>query len=130
MKCRTSLLFAAALSCVSAHALCGQEALQTMTIEGAVAEAVQNNLALLSERANLSIAEAGLITARLRPNPVLSGSAESLDLLGTGFDEANQRGPPQHPRRCPIERGRQARSPHDLAAQKKQVARPGSPIRC
>jgi cobalt-zinc-cadmium efflux system outer membrane protein len=98
-----------------------------MTIEGAVAEAVQNNLALLSERANLSIAEAALITARLRPNPVLSGSAESLDLLGTGFDEANQAGPPQYSVRVdvPFERGDKRDLRIDLATQKKQVAEAG-----
>jgi cobalt-zinc-cadmium efflux system outer membrane protein len=98
-----------------------------MTVEGAVAEAVQNNLALLSERANLSIADAGLITARLRPNPVLSGSAESLDLLGTGFDETNQAGPPQFAVRVdvPFERGNKRDLRLDLAAQKKQVAEAG-----
>jgi cobalt-zinc-cadmium efflux system outer membrane protein len=98
-----------------------------MTVEGAVAEAVQNNLALLSERANLSIADAGLITARLRPNPVLSGSAESLDLLGTGFDDANQAGPPQYSVRVdvPFERGDKRDLRMDLAAQKKQVAEAG-----
>jgi cobalt-zinc-cadmium efflux system outer membrane protein len=98
-----------------------------MTIEGAVAEAVQNNLTLLSERANLSIAEAGLITARLRPNPVLSGSAESLDLLGTGFDEANQAGPPQYSVRVdvPFERGDKRDLRIDLVTQKKQVAEAG-----
>ena len=58
-------------------------------LEQAVNEAIQSNLALLAERENLSIAEAESITARLRPNPVLSGSAESLDLLGTGFNPAN-----------------------------------------
>jgi len=127
MKCRTSLLFAAVFSCAGAHALSGQEALQTMTVEGAVTEALQNNLALLSERANLSIAEAGLITARLRPNPVLSGSAESLDLLGTGFDEANQAGPPQYSVRVdvPFERGDKRDLRVDVAAQKKQVAEAG-----
>ena len=95
-----------------------------MTIEGAVTEAVQNNLTLLAERANLSIADAGLITARLRPNPVLSGSAESLDVLGTGFDEVNQAGPPQYSVRVdvPFERGGKRDLRVDAAGQKKQVA--------
>ena len=38
-----------------------------LTVQGAVTEAVQKNLGLLAEQANLSIAEAGLITAGLRP---------------------------------------------------------------
>jgi cobalt-zinc-cadmium efflux system outer membrane protein len=95
-----------------------------MTIEGAVTEAVQNNLTLLAERANLSIADAGLVTARLRPNPVLSGSAESLDILGTGFDEVNQAGPPQYSVRVdvPFERGGKRDLRVDAAGQKRQVA--------
>jgi len=127
MNCRTSLLVAAVFSSAGAHAFAGQDTLQTMTIEGAVGEAAQNNLALLSERANVSIAEAGLITARLRPNPVLSGSAESLDLLGTGFDEVNAAGPPQYSVRVdvPFERGDKRDLRLDVAAQKKQVAEAG-----
>ena len=36
------------------------------------------------------------MTARLRPNPVLSGGANSLDWLGTGFNEINGAGPPEY----------------------------------
>lgn len=124
MTRRTSLLFTAVLSCASARGLNAQAAFRTMTIEGAVTEAVQNNLTLLAERANLSIADAGLVTARLRPNPVLSGSAESLDILGTGFDEVNQAGPPQYSVRVdvPFERGGKRDLRVDAAGQKRQVA--------
>jgi outer membrane protein, heavy metal efflux system len=124
MTSRTSLLFAVVLSCASARGPSAQEAFRTMTVEGAVNEAVQNNLTLLAERANLSVAEAGLITARLRPNPVLSGSAESLDLLGTGFDTVNQAGPPQYSVRVdvPFERGGKRELRVDTAGQKRQVA--------
>src|SRR5262245_24564211 len=69
---------------------------QTLTVEQAVEEAVRRNLSLLVEQANLTVAESAVLTARLRPNPVLSASAESLDLLGTGFDEVNQAGPPEY----------------------------------
>lgn len=51
-----------------------------LTIDQAVAEALENNIGLLAERYNVSIAEARLITAGLRPNPVLSLSADLLDL--------------------------------------------------
>ncbi len=64
-----------------------------LSIEEAVAEAVRNNPALLAERASIPIAEARVLTARLRPNPTLSAGGANLDLLGTGFDEINGGGP-------------------------------------
>ena len=36
-----------------------------------------------------------MVSARLRPNPVASVSADHLDLLVPGFDEANNGGPPE-----------------------------------
>jgi RND family efflux transporter MFP subunit len=82
-------------------------AAQSLTIAQAVDEAVQHNLSLLAERANLSIADAQMITARLRPNPVFSFSADHLDWLGTGFDATNNGGPPEIAWRVdvPLERG-------------------------
>src|SRR5207248_5902698 len=67
---------------------------QSLTIAQAVEEAVQHNLALMAERSNLSIADAQMVTARLRPNPVFSFSADHLDVLGTGFSAENNGGPP------------------------------------
>ena len=64
-----------------------------LTIEEAVSEAVQNNLSLLAERANIAIADARILTARLRPNPVVSAEGDHLDLLGTGFNDVNAGGP-------------------------------------
>ncbi len=64
-----------------------------ISIEQAVDEALRNNLSLLAEKANVGIAEARVITARLRPNPVLSAGGDHLDLAGTGFSEANGAGP-------------------------------------
>jgi cobalt-zinc-cadmium efflux system outer membrane protein len=66
---------------------------EKITLEQALAEALEKNLSLLAERVNISIAEARLITARLRPNPVLSAGGDHLDLLGTGFNEINNAGP-------------------------------------
>src|SRR5215813_13263207 len=79
----------------------------TLTIEHALDEAVQSNLSLLAERVNLTIAEASLVTAGLRPNPVMSLSADHLDWLGTGFNSSNNAGPPEMAWRVdvPVERG-------------------------
>jgi cobalt-zinc-cadmium efflux system outer membrane protein len=68
---------------------------QPLTIAAAIDEAVQHNLSLLAARSSLTIADAQMVSARLRPNPVASVSADHLDLLGTGFDEANNGGPPE-----------------------------------
>lgn len=81
--------WAVALSC----ALAAATQTEKITLERALAEAMESNLSLLAERANVAIAEARLITARLRPNPVLSAGGDHLDLLGTGFDEINGAGP-------------------------------------
>lgn len=80
---------------------------QSLTIAQAVDEALQHNLSLLAERANLPVADAQMVTARLRPNPVFSLSADHLDWLGTGFNALNNGGPPEIAWRVdvPLERG-------------------------
>jgi len=80
-----ALCIAAALA---AHA-------QTISIRDAVAEAIAKNPALRAERLAIPVAEAALITAGLRPNPVASYSADHLDALGTGFNATNSAGPPE-----------------------------------
>ena len=86
-------LFFAALEC-SAQAR--TEQLQPVTIQQAVAEAVEKNLNVLAEKYSVPIAEARIITARLRPNPVLSVGGDHLDLLGTGYNSENGAGPPEY----------------------------------
>ena len=84
---------------VAAALLCGAApaaAQPIVTVDQAVHEAIDRNLSLLAERLNLSIADAAIVTAALRPNPVLSGGANSLDWLGTGFNEINGAGPPEY----------------------------------
>ncbi len=95
------------VSRVSAQEESGRGLPDALTIEQALTEAVQSNLNLLAERVNLTIAEASLITARLRPNPVLSFSGDHMDWLGTGFNSRNSAGPPEISWRVdvPIERG-------------------------
>ena len=78
-----------------------------MTIASALSEALQKNLDLIAKRAGMSIADANLVTAQLRPNPVFSAGGDHLDLLGTGFNETNKAGPPEYAARVDflLERG-------------------------
>jgi cobalt-zinc-cadmium efflux system outer membrane protein len=78
-----------------------------LTIDQAVAEAVENNIGLLAERYNVSVAQARVITARLRPNPILSMGGDHLPLAGTTFNTENMAGPPEYAVRTDfvIERG-------------------------
>jgi cobalt-zinc-cadmium efflux system outer membrane protein len=66
----------AAALCVAATAA-GRASAQTpapLTIDQAVSEAVDHNLAVIAERYNLAVADARVLTASLRPNPVLTAS--------------------------------------------------------
>lgn len=76
----------------------GQESFRTLSLADAVSESLQRNASLQTQRLNLSIADAAIVTAGLRPNPVMSGDADHLDLLGTGFDDTNNAGPPEYRR--------------------------------
>src|SRR5262245_9845450 len=96
MKVCAAVAAAVAMSSAASMTGIAQRAFRTLTIEQAVNEAVDRNPGLLAERAHLAVAEAGLVTAALRPNPVLTGGANSLDWLGTGFNEINGAGPPEY----------------------------------
>jgi cobalt-zinc-cadmium efflux system outer membrane protein len=106
---------------------CAAPAAAQTTVAAAVDEALQHNLTLLAERSNLTIAEAQVVGARLRPNPVFSFGADHLDLLGTGFDASNNGGPPEIAWRVdvPFERGgkREARMALASAARTAAEAR-------
>jgi len=80
---------------------------ETLTIEQAVQEALDHNLDLAAKRRDVAVASTQMVTARLRPNPVLSLDADHLDWLGTGFSEVNNGGPTELAVRVdvPIERG-------------------------
>ncbi len=110
--------------CSAAATAGAQSLVQSFTVAEAVNEAVQRNLSLLAERANLSIAEAGIISAKLRPNPVLSASADHLDWLGTHFDEVNGAGPQEYAARVdvPFERGRKREFRTEVADVTRQSA--------
>lgn len=117
----TMSLWPVALGCALAAAALQPE---DITLERALAEAVENNLSLLADRADIAIAEARLITARLRPNPVLSAGGDHLDLLGTGFDEINAAGPAEFNLRADftLERGGKRRSRIAVAEHGRSVA--------
>ena len=77
---------------VFAGSLVAQVLPEKVTIQEAVQEAVDHNLGLLAERYNLSVAEARIVTARLRPNPVFSAGLDYIDFLRQ-FTQANAGGP-------------------------------------
>lgn len=70
-----------------------QPALEHVTLDEAVAQALANNAALLAERANIDIAAAHVMAARMRPNPNITVGGDHLDVLGTGFNDVNGGGP-------------------------------------
>src|SRR5262245_31234701 len=91
---------------------------ETITVDEAIDEALEHNLSLMAEKTNLTIAEAAMISARLRPNPVASVRADQLDLLGTDFNTTNNGGPPELAVRVdiPIERGSKREKRIELAS--------------
>jgi len=102
----------------------GAPPVQILSIDEAVQAAVQNNLNLLAARANLTIAEAQMLTARLRPNPVVSASGDSLDWIGTRFSQENGLGPRQFAMRIdvPFERGGKRELRTQAASFEKEIA--------
>jgi len=97
---------------------------QSLTIEQAVQEALQNNPGLLAEKLGIPVAETAVITARLRPNPVVSASSDHLDWLGTGYSEANGAGPTETALRVdiPWERGHKREYRVDTAGYAQKIA--------
>ena len=98
-----------------------------ITIEDAISQAVSNNLDLAAERYNISVAEARQITAKLRPNPVMTVSGDHLDLLGTGYNTINNGGPNEYSLRTDfiLERGRKRANRIEYAAAQKRLAELG-----
>src|SRR5258705_7126640 len=77
-----------------------------VTIEQAVEEAIRSNPGLLAERLGIPVAEAAVITARLRPNSGVHFSPHHLDWLGTGFNDVNGAGPAENAERLGLPLGR------------------------
>jgi cobalt-zinc-cadmium efflux system outer membrane protein len=95
-----------------------------LTLDAAVAEALDRNLDLIATRAGVPIAEANLVTAGLRPNPVFSVGADHLDWLGTGYNEENGAGPPEYSARVDflVELGAKRDRRIALAAEERAIA--------
>src|SRR5690242_5843523 len=81
------------LSCLLAAVVVTAGQAEVLTVDQAVQQALQNNLTLLAEKLNIPIADARIVQARLRPNPVFSFGSDYNDWLGTGFTPANGAGP-------------------------------------
>jgi outer membrane protein, heavy metal efflux system len=98
-----------------------------ITLDEAVREAIAGNRDLAAARLDISVAEAREITARLRPNPVVTFSGDHLDLLGTGYNSVNNGGPNEFSNRIDfiLERGGKRAARMDVAALGKSVAELG-----
>src|SRR5262245_10100778 len=96
---------------------------ESLTIDQAIAEALEKNIGLLAERYNVSVAEARMLTARLRPNPVVSAGGYYSDLLGTDYNETNRAGPQEFNFRTDFvfERGGKRRSRIEVAENARNV---------
>ena len=94
-----------------------------VTIEQAVQEAVEHNLNLLAEKYNLSLADARIITAKLRPNPVVSAGLDYVDFL-RAFSRDNQGGPTEYNLRTDftLERGGKRDRRIEVARSSREVA--------
>ena len=67
---------------------------EQMTVGQAVAAAVEKNLDLIAERLNVPIAQARILTARLRPNPIFSLEAGHLNYpITPTFNNSHAGGP-------------------------------------
>lgn len=100
---------------------------QTVTLDQAIQEAVTKNLDLAAEKLNISVAEAREITARLRPNPVLTVSGQSLNLIGANYSPSTPLGPNQLNIHTdfPIERGHKREERVAVAKEEKSLAELG-----
>ncbi|PWT83727.1 MAG: hypothetical protein C5B44_00135 [Acidobacteria bacterium] len=122
----TILNYLVVVCCVTVSALekvPAQNTQQQITVDQAVQEAIEKNLGLLAERYNLSIAEARILTAKLRPNPVFSLEASHLNFLLPAGNAA-EAGPNEYAARTDfvIERGGKREKRIEVAEQARAVA--------
>ncbi len=66
-----------------------------VSLDQAIQEAVQKNLDLAAERLNVSVAEAREVTARLRPNPVLTIQSQTINVFRANYSNSSTLGPNQ-----------------------------------
>ncbi len=91
MRSRTSLAVAVAAACRIGVAAQGSPVIP-ITVEQAVNEAIERNANLLADRFNLAVADAAVVTAGLRPNPVVTASVMRPDqsLVDAGISPYEQ----------------------------------------
>jgi cobalt-zinc-cadmium efflux system outer membrane protein len=120
-------MFTAALAIASLAAAQSNQPAPQLTLDQAVQEAITNNLDLAAQKLNVSVAEARGITARLRPNPVLTVSGQTLNILGATFSPATPLGPNQLNIHTdfPFERGHKREERIALANEEKSLAELG-----
>jgi len=97
---------------------------RVVTVSQAVQEAVDKNLNMLAERYNVAIAEAKIVTARIRPNPLFFLYSDLLPLLGSSATQQNGAGPPEYGIRTDwiIERGGKRKRRIEVAENSRRVA--------
>jgi len=102
-----------------AHGSAAQDA-APLTIDAAVREAIDHNLTLVAERYSVSVADARIVTAGLRPNPVLTVSAmiPSADVFDNAVSPREQIAHVD----VPLERGGKRERRLDVARAAKSVA--------
>jgi cobalt-zinc-cadmium efflux system outer membrane protein len=96
---------------------------ESLTLDQALKEAIDKNLNLMAERFNVSIADARILQAGLRPNPVLAYGQDYQNVFGTGITNDNNGGPSEWNVRVdfPIERGKKREARVELAKAQKSV---------
>ena len=97
---------------------------ESITLDQAVKEAIDKNLNLLAEKYNISIADARILQAGLRPNPVFTYGQDYQNVFGTGVTNANNAGPPEWNTRVDfvLERGGKRERRVEVAQAQKSVA--------
>lgn len=99
---------------------------QPVTIDDAIREALEKNLSLLAERYNIPVADARIVQARLKPNPVFTAGLDYQDWLGSGFYHKpdDNAGPPEWNARVDyvLERGGKRERRIEVAENAKAVA--------
>lgn len=95
-----------------------------LTLAVALDEALSKNLSLLAERYNVQVADARIIQARLRPNPLLTFSQIYVDLFGAGLNAQNSAGPTETDARIDwtLERGGKRERRTEVATAARTVA--------
>ena len=97
---------------------------ESITLDQAVKEAVDKNLNLLAEKFNVSIADAHILQAGLRPNPVFTYGQDSQYIFNRGLTRDQLSNGPEANARVDftIERGAKRERRLDLAKAEKSVA--------